>query len=381
MWICDHRFRRVEGFDGPRRLVCKLLKCFHPRCSAPGKTFSPEAEARIAHPRWIIDGEVFAWIGQRRFSEHGNITQLRHELADTHAISLSDAVLQDYIDHDERMLAARHQDPVRLAQLYTEQSEVRLSIDGLQPEMGHETLYVVRELNASVVWFAAPLLSSAAPEVERLFVRAREIAAGLGKPVGCWISDKQDAFLTGIAKVFPGVPHRLCKLHFVRGLAAQVTAQDSHVKVQMRKKVRGLADIERQVLASGPPSLATTAPPVPPPAAPSLPTFPTAVAPSATPPASEAAQTQAPAAALAPAPQQAPGTVPGEPPPCTPEPCLPESAAVVLTYCSAVRGILHDDQGSALHPTGLRMASALAEVSASLSRCLVEKKDPLPTRS
>ena len=40
-----------------------------------------------------------------------------------------------------------------------------LSIDGLQPEKGHETLYVVRELRQQRVWFAQALLSSATSEI------------------------------------------------------------------------------------------------------------------------------------------------------------------------------------------------------------------------
>jgi hypothetical protein len=48
--------------------------------------------------------------------------------------------------------------------------------------------------------------------------------------------------------------------------------------------------------------------------------------------------------------------------------------AVVQDYCAAVRGILNDDQGSATDPPGLRMAHALADVNASLARCLAAKK-------
>jgi hypothetical protein len=47
---------------------------------------------------------------------------------------------------------------------------------------------------------------------------------------------------------------------------------------------------------------------------------------------------------------------------------------VVLDYCAAVRGILNDDQGGPLHPPGLRMADALAEVRESLRRNLEGKK-------
>ena len=68
---------------------------------------------------------------------------------------------------------------------------------------GHETLYVVRELNAKRIWFAEALLSSNADEVRRLLSQARAWATQLGLPVHLWLSDKQDAFVTGIAAEFP----------------------------------------------------------------------------------------------------------------------------------------------------------------------------------
>jgi hypothetical protein len=221
-----------------------------------------------------------------------------------------------------------------------------LSIDGLQPEKGHECLYVVRELRAGRVWFAEPLLSSAAAEVQRLFERARDLAARIGKPVRGWISDKQDAFVSGVRAVFPGVPHRYCANHFLRDAAKPVVEADSHAKVQMRRKVRGLRDIERKLLAEQNQPVAATAPA-----------------------ASAAAQecTTVPAAAAAPAPPA--GTVPRD----------TAAGQVVLDYCAAVRGILNDDQGGPLHPPGVRMAEALGEVRDSIGRARVEKKGGLPT--
>src|SRR4029079_18785997 len=92
------------------------------------------------------------------------------------------------------------------------------------------------------------LLSSSTDEVRRLIARAREFAARLGLPVKLWMSDKQDAFVRGIAEEFPGVPHRYCQNHFLRNLAKPTLEKDSTAKVQMRKKVRGLRDVEREVL-------------------------------------------------------------------------------------------------------------------------------------
>ena len=62
-----------------------------------------------------------------------------------------------------------------------------LAIDGLQPEKGHETLYVVRELERKRVWFAEALLSSATAAVQQLLAQARVWAECLGKPVRLWI--------------------------------------------------------------------------------------------------------------------------------------------------------------------------------------------------
>jgi hypothetical protein len=197
--------------------------------------------------------------------------------------------------------------------------ELILAIDGLQPEKGHETLYVVREVGRKRVWFAEALLSSSAAEVQRLLARARAWVERLGLPVRCWLSDKQEAFVTGIAAEFAGVPHRYCANHFLRDLAKPVLEADSQAKVQMRKKVRGLRDIEREVLTE-----------------------------------------QATAAA-------AEAAAPGEAAPVA-------AAAVVLDYCSAVRGILNDDQGGPLQPPGERMAEALTEVRQSLQRCVGAKK-------
>ena len=91
-----------------------------------------------------------------------------------------------------------------------------LSIAGLQPEKGHETLYGVRELNAKRLWFAEALRSSGAEEVRRLLIQARAWATQLGLPVHLWLSDKQEAFVTGIAAEFAGVPHRYGVNHLLR---------------------------------------------------------------------------------------------------------------------------------------------------------------------
>jgi len=334
--ICDHRRHRIFTLQGPVEVVCKLAHCSDRHCAAHTKTRSPYAETTLTLPWWLIGWDVFCWMGHRRFARHWSVPQIRSELADSYQIPLSADAIEDALRRYQTMLAARQQDPQVVAAAYRNVEALVLSIDGLQPEKGHETLYVVRELNAKRIWFAEALLSSNADEVRRLLSQARAWATQLGLPVHLWLSDKQDAFVTGIAAEFPGVPHRYCVNHFLRDLAKPMLETDRHAKVKMRSKVRGLRAIEREILqqrqliiAEVPAVAPVTVPPVPPP----------------------------PVNPLA---KDVP--VATEPP--------TDAGEVVLDYCSAVRGILNDDQGGPFQPPGLRMAEALGDVRASLQRNL-----------
>jgi hypothetical protein len=222
-----------------------------------------------------------------------------------------------------------------LRRQYESVDEIILTIDGLQPEKGHETLYVVRELTQKRVWFAEALISATNDQVQRLIALAKAWAEFLGKTVVLWISDKQDAFVKGIAAEFPDVTHRYCDNHFLRDVAKPVLEADSHAKVQMRRKVRGLRKIDQAVLQrqSG----------------------------------REASENRA-----ADDPQATVTVIVG--PANSPAPEADSASDVVLAYCSAVRGILNSDQGGPLQPPGLLMAEALNEVRESLQRNLDEKK-------
>jgi hypothetical protein len=316
-------------------------------------------------PRWLIGWDVFCWMGHRRFARHWSVSQLQAELQESYHIPLSFDAIVVYLGRYQTMLAARQQDPQQMAKAYARIPSLVLSIDGVQPEKGHETLYTVREWTAKRIWFAESLLSSSQDEVRRLLARAYEWADRLGKPVRLWLSDKQDAFVTGIALEFPDTPHRYCDNHFLRDLAKPMLDIDSAAKVQMRKKVRGLRDIERAVLKRRQEtrSQAQTGHDVKEDG-----TVPSGATSKAvghqganSTRAAKADEAGPPAKAM----QTAKATEPGD---------SARAGQVVLDYCAAVRGILNDDQGGPLHPPGLRMAEALAEVRASLGRVLALNK-------
>ena len=219
------------------------------------------------------------------------------------------------------MVAARHQDLARMREEYKECLGVILTIDGLQPVQSHETLYVVRELQSKRVWFAQALLSSSYAEIRKLIQRAKDLVQQLDKSILGWISDKQEAFVVAIAEECPNVPHRYCQNHFIRDLAKPVLEKDSYAFVSMRRKVRGLRTLEKEILA-------------------------------------ELDQYQFRKGKLTHEQQT-------------------YAANIVLDYCAAIRGILNNNHGGPLTPPGLRMAKALEDVSQSIERNLSQQKTPI----
>ena len=198
---------------------------------------------------------------------------------------------------------------------YRARRKIVLTIDGLQPEKGHETLYVVREVTRNRVWFAEPLLSGTTAEIRKLLVRAKDLARTLRLDVALWISDKQDAFLKCVAAEFSGVPHQYCENHFFRDLAKPVLDLGSTAKTKMRAQIQGLRALEGKILDARQ----------------------VAARPSS------ASRKQRSSLAGA-------------------------SGSVVLDYCSVVRGIVNDNHGGPAHPAGLRMLNALGDVQRSLRR-------------
>jgi len=332
--IYEHRDRRLYLLTGAIHLVSKIAHCMDKRCPGHQEVIESAAEMGLAPPFWTIGWDMFAWMGHRRFARSWSVPQIRAELADSYGITVSPDLVEDYLQRYQAIVAARESAPESLADAYRNVKDLVLTIDGLQPEKGHETLYVVRELRLKRVWFATPLLSSSGPEVKSVFEQVDAWAKRLGKPVRLWISDKQKAFVTGIAEVFAGVPHRYCSNHFLRDLAKPVLERDSHAKVQMRRKVRGLRQVERRILDDRRKGSTPTP----------------ATLPASTPPAAASTASMAP------------------------DPARSEAQDIVLEYAAGIRGILNDDQGGPLDPPGLRMAEALGEVRASLQRCVEPKK-------
>jgi hypothetical protein len=320
MHVCDHRKHKIYTLDRPTRLVCRLVHCSNKLCPNNKKTFSPKKEADLTLPRWKIGWDVFLWIGHRRFKRHWSVPQIREELIERYCIFISADAIEDYLLKYQIIVAARRSDLALMKEEYSDCKHIILSVDGLQPEKGHEVLYVVREVKKGRIWFAEALVSSSSKEIIRIIRKAKDWAEQLGLIVDAWVSDKQDAFVTSIASEFPGVPHRYCKNHFLCDISEETLAIDRDAKIKMRMKVRGLRSLESASIESVKAANEKLDKDL-----------------------SEYNQ-------------------------------IVTSAKIILDFCTIVKGILNDNENGPLDPPGLRMANKLSGVRTVIETLLKTKK-------
>jgi hypothetical protein len=73
------------------------------------------------------------------------------------------------------------------------------------------------------------------------------VAGAVGVPVLGVVSDGQTSVRRAVAEALPGVPHQLCRFHFLREAAHPVFEADRHAKVALKAEVRGVRPIERSL--------------------------------------------------------------------------------------------------------------------------------------
>jgi len=109
-----------------------------------------------------------------------------------------------------------------------------VSVDGIQPEKGNETVYVVRDALTGRVLSAENVTSSETAVMKTLL--APVVALGV-KVLGT-ITDAQESERLSVEELWPQVPHQVCQFHVLRDAAKSAFEADKQVKTAMRKKLQ-----------------------------------------------------------------------------------------------------------------------------------------------
>ena len=235
--------RTLVTLSGALRLRLKIRRCERDGCTRHHKPYRPEAEGAIALPQHEFGLDVMALVGTLRHREHRSVPEIHVALRER-GVAICERSVTNLLDRYDELLATVLTDSERLRGVLASQGRVILALDGMQPDVGHEVLWVVRDCLSGEVLLARSLLSGAAADLAPLL---SEVAAAVGVPVEGVISDGQTSIRRAVERALPGVAHQLCHFHFLREAALPVFEADRHAKVELKKQVRGVRPIERTV--------------------------------------------------------------------------------------------------------------------------------------
>ena len=234
--------RTVHTLAGVTRLTLTIRRCHHAPCPAHKRPHRPEAEGAVTLPRHEFGLDVIALTGRLRYAEHRSVPEIRTHLVGR-GVSVSERAVTNLLDRYDELLAVALADDRRLRIVLAGQGKVILGIDGLQPDVGHEVLWVVRDCLSGEILLARSLLSARQQDLAGLL---SAVKAACPVPVAGVVSDGQHSIRKAVRRVFPDVPYQLCQFHFLREAARPIYEADRHAKKELKKKVRTVRGVERR---------------------------------------------------------------------------------------------------------------------------------------
>jgi Transposase, Mutator family len=241
--------RTVARLDGVWRLTVRVRRCRNVACTQYRRPFLPEEAGAWALPQGEFGLDVLALVGQLRYREQRSVPQI-HQALRERGVAIAERSVTELLHRYEELVALRLGDATRLRTQLAQQGGVILAIDGLQPDVGHEVLWVLRDVRSGAVLLARSLLGATEDDLAPLLDEVREALVGPDSehPVVSIlgvISDGQQSLRKAVARALPAVPHQLCQFHYLREAARPIFEADRHAQKELKKRVRGVRPIER----------------------------------------------------------------------------------------------------------------------------------------
>src|SRR6266436_8462385 len=244
LWVGYHAHRTVTRLDGLWKLTMVARRCMQPECPRYHIAYRPEEEGGFALPHGEFGLEVIALIGRWHFREHRSVPEMHRALL-ARGVGITERSVTNLMQRYEELVALRVADHERIKARLQKQGQVILAIDGLQPDVGHEVLWVVRDCLSEEILLARPRLRSTQGDLTALLKEVKAQLNQLEVAVKGVISDGEETIGSAVAFVFPGVPHQLCQFHYLKDATKLLYEADRHAKTQLKKQLRGVRPIER----------------------------------------------------------------------------------------------------------------------------------------
>jgi hypothetical protein len=159
MWAASHTYRPLTTLAEVLHLPLHMWRCRTRTCPQCRRPSRPAEEGRLALPKHEFGLDVIAWVGTLRYAQHRSLPDIHQHLLHR-GVVVAPRTVSNLLERYDELLALSLTDPVRLQQITQPRGRVILALDGLQPDVGHEVLWVLRDCLSGEVLLACSLLSA-----------------------------------------------------------------------------------------------------------------------------------------------------------------------------------------------------------------------------
>jgi hypothetical protein len=262
--VCQTRLRKYATLS--QRIIVTLkgaiqmthvgYRCPNADCMDKSTVYRSALADAQALPGFSFGLDIVALVGYLKLHHHQTIDEVHrgiNERLKDYQMSMSRRNVMYLFEAYSALLQVAAQntsDPVFQDWL----GQVRLdggfiiSIDGIQPDKGNETMYRVREVSTGRLLSAQNVTTSDTETIKQVL----SPVVALGVPVIGIISDAQKSLRDAISALWPDVPHQTCQFHYLQEAARPIFEVDRGMRAKMRKslteKLRPLRpQIERRI--------------------------------------------------------------------------------------------------------------------------------------
>ena len=254
---CQKRLRRAVTLSERTVItlkeVIKLVhagyRCPDPQCTGYRRTYRSAKADALALPWFTYGLDIVLLVGRLRLREHQTVDEVHQELLKRlEPLGVKIARREILYLFEAYCTLLRASSEAKDDQEWLSQVEknggIIVSVDGIQPEKGNETVYLVRDALTGRVLCAENVTSSETAVMKALLapVVALEV-----KVLGT-ISDAQESELLALQELWPEVPHQVCQFHVLRDASKPAFEADKAVKTAMRKRLQPkVREVRKQI--------------------------------------------------------------------------------------------------------------------------------------
>jgi len=244
---CQKRLRRavtlsertVITLGGVIKVIHAGYRCPHAECAGRSRTYRSAVADALALPGFTFGLDIVLLVGALHLGHHQTVdeihTQVQERLA-PFGVSMSRREILYLFEAYCALLRATSQvknDQPWLAQV-EKNGGIIVSIDGIQPDKGNETIYLVRDALTGRVLAAENVTSSETAVMKALLAPVAQLEV---RVLGT-ITDAQESELQAVEQLWPEVPHQVCQFHALREASRPGFDADRKIKTAMRKQLQ-----------------------------------------------------------------------------------------------------------------------------------------------